>query len=381
MALRPQGSEPGLRALGNSREVRRRAVVLGKIQIREVATRFWLFTFAGFAVFGFGYCQYAEVQLSDTKSAVVSRQQALQSAVGDSASKLRGQLEAWIEWLARADQLKANPVLRGRQAALNALPSGPGVYARLGLAQAQGTQKVRRGAIANSGHDGFTSCYFAGNARRQDGAQKKCRSADECGPGLYCGAAGHCVSPSQPFDMRWLNRALAVLDPDWTARLAEASNEYKVRAQDLALAAVSKHDAPIAAQITDRSRYFTAVIDLGAAAQDSENSVQGGRSAQRRLRAEAHAVRIGMWSVRDKQLLVALELIADGRLVGGSALAERSGSGSEVSGRVRGAALRQANDCALAVELRERLSAKGASEESAVQGNLRGNNAPKREAL
>lgn len=359
MALRPQGSEPGLKALGDSREVRRRAVVLGKIRVREVATRFWLFTFAGFAVFGVAYWQYAEVQLAAAKDAVAQRQRALKIAVGESASPLRAQLEEWIRWLAQADKLADSPVLLEREVALTLLPASPGIYVRLGQKHAIGEKKALRAAISKSGHDGFTSCYFAGNKPRNLAKAKVCRSTDQCGPGEYCGPRSRCVTPVQPFDMRWLNEALTVLEPEWMTGLSVASNEYKVRTFELALAGVSKHQAPIAAQIFERSEYFTAVVDLGEPPVRDKPMPGFGQSAQRNLRASAHLARVGMWRLKDKKLLVAVELAADARLIGGPlSVAETNGA---VGQRVRGAAMRQANDCALAGEVQAVLAAKSAT--------------------
>ena len=55
--------ERGLAALNEARQQRRRAVVFGRVRVREVATGFWLMTFAGLVIFSFAYYRYTLVEL------------------------------------------------------------------------------------------------------------------------------------------------------------------------------------------------------------------------------------------------------------------------------------------------------------------------------
>src|SRR5688572_26951336 len=125
MVLRPQDRERGLEAVNQSRAVRRRAIVVGRVPMREVATRFWLATFAGLIVFGVVYYRYAQSELADQKSVLASRQRAVALAVGADAAPLRDKLEGWVLALANAapEQSQIAP-----DVSLDAISRGPGVY-------------------------------------------------------------------------------------------------------------------------------------------------------------------------------------------------------------------------------------------------------------
>src|SRR5262245_7453434 len=100
MVLRPQDRERGLSAFNQAREVRRRAIVLGRVRVREVATRFWILKFVGLAIFGVVYYRYAEVQLAAQRHEVKARQRAVVAAIGGGALELRTKIEGWVRELA-----------------------------------------------------------------------------------------------------------------------------------------------------------------------------------------------------------------------------------------------------------------------------------------
>src|SRR5689334_16163596 len=100
MGLRPQDRERGLAALNEARQTRRRAIVFGRVRVREVATGFWLMTFAGLLIFSFAYYRYTRVELDAQRSQVLARQRAIANAVGGDGSALRDKLERWVMELA-----------------------------------------------------------------------------------------------------------------------------------------------------------------------------------------------------------------------------------------------------------------------------------------
>src|SRR5690349_17981325 len=143
MSLRPQDKERGLEAVNQSRVLRRRAMVDGRVRIREVATRFWLATFAGLIVFSVVYYQYAQSALDKRKSALRARQRAVALGMGEDGAKLRDKLEAWATSLASAEPARS---LVAADLDLDAVSRGPGVYLRVARADAKSVEDIRRAA-------------------------------------------------------------------------------------------------------------------------------------------------------------------------------------------------------------------------------------------
>jgi len=98
--IRPK--ERGLSSLNDARRTRRRAIVLGRVRLREVATRFWLFTFVGMVLFGIIYYRHAQNELSAQRNQLSARQRAVAAAAGQAGFALRDKLEAWVLQLATA---------------------------------------------------------------------------------------------------------------------------------------------------------------------------------------------------------------------------------------------------------------------------------------
>jgi len=71
-------------------------------RLREVATRFWLFTFVGMVLFGIIYYRHAQNELSAQRNQLSARQRAVAAAAGQAGFALRDKLEAWVLQLATA---------------------------------------------------------------------------------------------------------------------------------------------------------------------------------------------------------------------------------------------------------------------------------------
>jgi hypothetical protein len=344
MALRPQDRERGLAAFNESRQVRRRAIVLGRVRVREVATRFWLMTFAGLVIFGVVYYRYAEVELAARRSEVLSRQRAVAVAMGPEGAALRDKLESWVLALAGA----VAPELVASDASLESIARGPGVYLRLPLSEARDVEAIRRAAV-HSVHDGFTSCLFIGRGGDPAQAGPACESTSQCGPGELCTGWGVCAPPNQPFNLQLLNDALRVVGPEWVSGLEDAQNELEVRAIELDLEDTAKHEVPAAVELVRRSRYFSVVLDeLPESGEPAGPGPAAGfqESFQERLQAEDHFVRIGIWDIERAQPVLMLRREAAGRFVG---------VGAQAAGGLKAlrAQQRQANNCAVATEARQ----------------------------
>jgi hypothetical protein len=343
MGLRPQDRERGLAVLNETRQTRRRAVVFGRVRVREVATGFWIMTFVGLLVFSFAYYRYTLVELDARRSELLARQRAVAAAVGTGGFTLRDQLEAWIVALAQGlpEQIAAD-------ARLEDIANGPTIYVRLRQTDARDVASIRKGA-ARSVRDGFTSCLFVGSAEGQQGPA--CTQTSQCGPGEVCGDFRVCAAPAHPYNLRLLNEGLRVLEPEWLSALEAAKDDLQVRAIGFDLEDVAKHAAVAGAEVVRRSRYFTAVLDeepAGGAAPPS--AALAGESPEEQLQAIDHPVRVGIWDIQRGASLAVLRLEAAGRFV-------RLGSNAARDPMAVRAQQRQANNCAVATDVRGALAA------------------------
>lgn len=350
MSLSPKGQPPrpmgrGLPALDESRLARKRSIVLGRARVREVATRFWLLTFAGLAVFAVIYYRHSQKKLAEQRNQLAARQRAVVVAAGRGSFELRDKLEAWALDLARDDvHARISP-----QASLDEISRGPGIYLRVPHQDAREVESLRR-AAARSLHDGFTSCLFIGRTPEPTPGVA-CKAKEQCGPGELCDDWGVCSVPGQPYNLRLLHDSLVVQGPQWQQRLANASDELQVRAMELELEGVAKHEVPAAAELVRRSRFFTVVLDeeprAAAPAPGPDAGVE--ETPEQRLQTTDHFVRIGIWDIARNEPLVRLRLEVAGRFVS---------MGRDLGGlAVARARQRQANNCAAAVEVREALLA------------------------
>jgi hypothetical protein len=155
--------------------------------------------------------------------------------------------------------------------------------------------------------------------------------------------------PDHPYNLRLLYAGLRVLTPEWVAALEAAKDELQVRAIDLDLQTASKHEAVAAVELVRRSRYFTAVLDEeapgGAAVPPAADE-----SRDEQLQAVDHRVRVGIWDILRAAPLAVLNVEAAGRFV-------RLGGGKNADPRTQRAQQRQANNCAVATEVRRSLAA------------------------
>jgi len=346
MGLRPQDRERGLATLNEARQTRRRAIVFGRVRVREVATGFWLMTFAGLVIFSFAYYRYTLVQLDARRSEVLARQRAIASAVGGDGIALRDKLEGWVMELG-AGELPAQ-VAPG--VSLDAIAQGPAIYLRLPLVEAGSPERIRK-AAARSLRDGFTSCLFVGQTSAP-AAGTACVQTSQCGPGEVCSDWKVCAAPAHPYTASLLYEGVRVLLPEWRAGLTAANDDLEVRAIELDLEDVGKHEAVAAVELTRRSKYFALVLDEPAAdAGDAatEPAIVD-ESPEERLQTTDHRVRVGLWDIQRGAVLASLQLEAAGRFV-------RLGSKAGPDEKTKRAQQRQANNCAIAADVRAALAA------------------------
>jgi hypothetical protein len=337
--------ERGLPALNEARAARRRAIVFGKVRLREAAPQFWLWTVVCFAIFGIVYWRYSESELKNQKSAVLARQRAIGASIGKEGFALVERVEGWARELA-----ESAPELLPSDSELEAITRGPGIYLRLRLGDVGSTETLRK-AAQRSLRDGFTSCMFVG--RKGDPSQgTPCYSPAQCEPGLLCNEWSVCAPPGQPFNLRLLYSVLRVLTPEWSSELENAGNDLAVRALEGDLDKVAKYDVPIGAEVVRRASYVTLVLDedpVGGVPPLPDAEPKLDETMEQQLQVLPHFARVGIWDLRENKRVLALRAEANGRFVS-------AGQRRVEDLKTSRAQQRQANSCALAIEVKDRVA-------------------------
>lgn len=340
--------ERGLPSLNQARAERRRALVYGRVAFRAMSPHFWLWLLVGMAAFGVIYWRVAQGRLEASKAAVMAKQRAIAVALGPQIQPFRDQVEGWVRELA-ADGV-TDFVAPGEE--LKALREAPGVYLRLRRASAESVKQIRK-AAQSSLLDGFTSCLFVSpTPLATEGA--RCRVTGDCQPGQLCNEWNVCAPPPRPYNMRLAYRALRVLSTEWTDELHRADTELMVSAYDRDLDSVAKHDVPVAVEVMNKARFFTLVIDEDPPQGLPELPPDAGESVEEQLQRTPHFARVGVWELAGRTPLLRLRAQAAGDVapMGGRVVTDP---------QVLAAQARQANNCALALAVRERIEAKSAA--------------------
>ncbi len=335
--------ERGLPSLNQARAERRRALVLGKVAIRAMPPHFWLWVLVGMAAFGVIYWRVAEGKLEGRKSAVMAKQRAIAVALGPKIQPFRDQVEVWARELATDGP--ADFVAPGNR--LAGLSEAPGVYLRLRRENTQSTKQIRK-AVQASLLDGFTSCLFVSpTALMTQGTA--CRVTSECQPGQLCNEWNVCAPPPRPYNLRLAYRALRVLSSEWSDELNAADSELGVNGYDRDLDSVAKHDVPIAAEIMNKAKFVTLVIDEDPPGGLPKLAPDAGETAEQVLQRTRHFARIGIWDIATKELLLRLRAEAAADFV--SMGAHAPSNAESVAAQTR-----QANSCALALAVRAKIA-------------------------
>jgi hypothetical protein len=127
-----------------------------------------------------------------------------------------------------------------------------------------------------------------------------------------------------------------------------------VRAFELDFDAVTKNDIPVAIEVLSRARYFTVVLDedppKGLPATLPHAPGEPAETEEERIQRVPHPARVAVWDVRDDKLLVRLRADAAGEFV---PVGDRAASSEQTLAAER----RQVNGCALALEVKELVTA------------------------
>jgi hypothetical protein len=343
--MRREGREPGLPSLNDARAERRRQLIVGKARMPGVPLHFWLWTAVGISAFAIIYWRIAQGELEAARSQVMAKQRAMTVALGPKLFPFRDKVEGWVQELRApwtADQVSSG-------VDLERLGTGASVYLRLRLATSGGPKEIRK-AARGSLRDGFTSCLFVSKTKANVVATgPACRTIGDCASGFLCNEWSVCTEPEQPYNMRLVYRTLRVLSSEWTDELHQVTSELGLSGYDRDLENVAKRDVPVTVQLLAQAQYFTLVLDEDPASGLPPEIPDSGESPEERLQRVAHFARVGIWDLKTGEQIVRLraEAVADVLPMGKQVVT------SEVT---LAAQKRQANSCALALQVREALA-------------------------
>lgn len=309
------------------------------MKTRWPAPKFWGWAALILAAMGIFYWKNEQSRVEGARQALLARQRAVDAELGPRWKPLRDRIEAWTMELAG----EAKPdVIETAELASFGFRDAPGIYLRLPLSSAKTLDGIRSGA-KDSLRDGFTSCLFR-IANPDPFAGPACRHTRDCAPGQLCNEVDHCAPPAQPYNLRVAYRAMRVLDDVWMRDIEAADGDLRVRVLTESFDDLVKDDIPVAIDLLTRAKYYLVVVD-----EAELTKPDGGLAA---IDAAPHAARVALHRLADGKLLLRVRREASAELVGAQGGLEP---------RTADARQRQANACALALEVRAALGDQSAA--------------------
>jgi len=335
----PLEAARGLPSVSEARAERRR--------LQSLPPRIWLwaavFIGAGIVI----WWRMEQAQINEMRAELLARQRAVVAELGPRWLPLRDKLEAWTADCGEAaftDVAPPEDLVKTWD-----FREMPGIYLRLAQSDSSEPKKIRE-AANKSLKDAFTACLLtAKNENSLSGAE--CKTTQDCPQGQTCNEFERCSVPSQPYNLRTAYKSLFVLSDAWVAQTQEVTNELTMRGVVGTFDAISDYDLPIAADLLTRSKYFLVVVDeqVTADEQSADAALPSVQQDQddRSIPTADHPARVCLYRLEDDKLVFRVKRMAAGTLRGPA----MNNPESQIFLK------RQANSCALALEVKQALGA------------------------
>lgn len=311
-----------------------------------MAPQFWLWALVLVGGFFVVYWRVVQGALESEKNRVMAKQRAIAQSLGPRILPFRDKLEGWVQELAKP---WPGPVV-SHTVSVAELAKSPGVYLRIRMKNAGKPESIRE-AAARSLRDGFTSCLFVDRASKDFAQGPACKTSGDCKSGELCNEWNVCKPPSSPYNLRLAYRAMRVLSTDWTDELHQAGSDLAVAGYDRDLDGVVKTDVPVAIDLLQRAKFFAVVLDEEPKGGLPEALPDSSETEEERLQRVPHTARVGIWNIETGEQLLRLRAEAAGKFVPvGKAIVNDP--------TTQAAQQRQANSCALALEVKQALTPK-----------------------
>jgi hypothetical protein len=148
-----------------------------------------------------------------------------------------------------------------------------------------------------------------------------------------------------------------VMTDEWVADVKDIDNELIMRGAVATFDDINLYDLPVAADLLLRAKYFLVVVDEQAEADDADSQSalpdvkDAGAEDDRSIPTAPHKARVCLWRLADGKEMLALRREAAG------ALRNVRQDNAALEPRTMIFQQRQANSCALALEVREAMGA------------------------
>lgn len=281
--------------------------------------------------------KHSQGENEEARQALMAKQRAVEVELGPRWYPLRDQIERWTVELATGP---ADDVVDHDGLAALDFRDKPGVYLRLPVYQANSAEAIQKHAKASL-KDAFTACLMrVENPSPLEG--KPCEKSRDCPVGQLCNEMDHCAAPSQPYNLRVAYRTLHVLSDQFVRDVQDASTDLRLRLLEGMFEDATRDDIPVAVDLITRARYFLVVVDERPEPEARPDAEEGAPSPEPVEPPGVFPARVGLWRLEDGQQLLRLRRTPEANLAG------------NIPENLRAAAarLRQAQSCALALEVR-----------------------------
>ena len=295
-------------------------------------------------------CSTSEVESS--RQNLMARQRAVTAELAPRWIPLREKIERWTTELAAAPGAE---VIDSEALKSWDFRDKAGIYLRLRVEDAKTSEAIRTGA-RDSLRDAFTACLMR-VPNPSATAGNECKRTRDCTAGEFCNEQDHCSKPAQPFNLRVAYRTLHVLTDEWVHDAQETTSDLRVRALVAAFEDAVRDDIPLAVEVLQKAQYLLVVLDEGVPGMVLPGADAGPSAAAEAVQGVPHHARVGVWRLSDGKLVLRLRREAGAQLLGAT---------PAVDAEVLASRQRQANSCALALEVR---SAMGDTNAAAVPQN------------
>ena len=336
----------GLPAVHAARDAR----AAGKARYPSV--KFWGYSGLILAVGAILNWKWSSNEVESSRQALMAKQRATTIELGPRWFPVRDKIERWTTELAGEPGAEVidTEALKSWE-----FRDKPGIYLRLRVQDAKTPEAVRAGA-KDSLRDAFTSCLMR-TANADPTAGAACKRTRDCAAGDFCNEQDHCAKLAQPFNLRDGYRAMRNLSDDWIHEVQDASTDLRLRALVAGFEDTVRDDIPRVVEMLQRAQYLLVVLDEDVPGMALPGADAGPSAASEAIQAATHLARVGVWRLSDGKLVLKLRREAGGQLLGAT---------PSVDAEVLASRQRQANSCALALEVRTAL---GDTKAGAVPGN------------
>jgi hypothetical protein len=319
--MRDPEQKPGLQSVYEGREARKRG------RYSRLDVNILIYVVCALLAVGGIYRYFWSRKLEGSRQELLRKVHAAKATVGAEWTPMRDALEAMVKRAAVPETDNTDQILP--EAKTWEFRSKPGLYLRIRLQQAQSDTELRN-AVLWSVRDAFPGCFL------------KTTNVE-----LAQGVPDAGVFPEQPWNLKQAYQATRILSPEWEQSIRDAEDDLRIRIFDEQYQNAQKHDIPLVIDILKKAEFLLILLDEDV--DEARSLTDGGPMTVTALEQVKHPVRIAIFDVKSKKLMIRLRREVESGL--------QLVRGATSSPEIQAAMQRQANNCALALEVSRTLKA------------------------